>query len=573
MRIGFIILLTCYFFSSFSQSESEVRIHGLEALNSNEYKLESISYVQIKKKIDQVQLDLIELGYLAFSVDSIKRIDSLEIADIYCYLGAKFSMANVEFDSLVRRALIESGKFNWISKKNDLTPSKYSRIVEETLKYFENHGYPFAKLGLSNLNWYKDTLSGMLEVDLGEKITVSSVEVKGDLIVDREVIQLIINLKENELFNQSKIENIDKLLKGYPFIKIQRSSEYEIVNNECVIYLYLSKKNANFFNAIVGVLPTDNGEFIVTGDAKIKLVNTLDKGELMQVNWRKLLPLTQNLNLRLEFPYLFKLPLGAGGTFDLYKKDTSYLDVISKIQLNYRYGQNFSFAGFFRNKSSSLLSTEKYRFVSVLPEFADVRINEYGLGIEWQNLDFKFNPASGWLTDVEFSIGDKKIEKNPALNEELYNDLTLKSTQFYLKGKIEKFIIIYKRNVLKVGVDGGWILSKNIFTNELFRLGGLNTIRGFDEESLFASGFALGTIEYRYLLEEFSNLFAFGQLMYYDQNSHENYSHDTPYSLGLGINFQTKPGVFSISYSLGSQQNNPILFRTAKIHFGFVNYF
>ena len=54
--------------------------------------------------------------------------------------------------------------------------------------------------------------------------------------------------------------------------------------------------------------------------------------------------------------------------------------------------------------------------------------------------------------------------------------------------------------------------------------------------------------------------------------THE-YLNDIPYGLGAGINFETKPGIFSISYALGSQQNNPLLFKTAKIHFGFINFF
>jgi hypothetical protein len=30
---------------------------------------------------------------------------------------------------------------------------------------------------------------------------------------------------------------------------------------------------------------------------------------------------------------------------------------------------------------------------------------------------------------------------------------------------------------------------------------------------------------------------------------------------------------FGITYALGSQENNPISFKTGKIHFGYVNYF
>jgi hemolysin activation/secretion protein len=145
--------------------------------------------------------------------------------------------------------------------------------------------------------------------------------------------------------------------------------------------------------------------------------------------------------------------------------------------------------------------------------------------------------------------------------------------QFNLFGSVNRFIKIRKRSTVMLGVQGGFITGENIFENELFRLGGHRNIRGFDDESIFASSFALATLEYRFILEENSNLFLFSQAMYYDKTVNNKNIFDTPYSFGVGINFQTKPGIFSISYSLGSQLDNPILLRSAKIHFGFVNYF
>ena len=48
---------------------------------------------------------------------------------------------------------------------------------------------------------------------------------------------------------------------------------------------------------------------------------------------------------------------------------------------------------------------------------------------------------------------------------------------------------------------------------------------------------------------------------------------DTPYGFGVGTTFETGAGIFSISYAVGSQLDNPIDLRGAKVHFGFLNYF
>ncbi|MCB9194960.1 MAG: BamA/TamA family outer membrane protein [Flavobacteriales bacterium] len=551
---------------------SQVVLHGLEEYKGD-FELFDVKYKALRTSTLKLKSEIQKAGYLAVSIDSIVRNDSLNQADVYFYLGDYYELSELRFGTEIQDALEESGKLNLLMGRKVLSLPSIVRIINETIDYYENCGYPFVELRFDSLEWNQEVLNGVLNVDHGSKVYISEINIVGSTKLDNQLIQQMIGIRIGDPFSQANMVEIDKILKSYPYLKQVKGSEFEFVNNECKLYLYLDDQNANFFNAILGLLPDNNGKINITGDAKIKLINTFGKGELMALNWRKLLPLTQNLELQFNYPFLLKSPLGVDAKFDLYKKDTSYLDVYFQLGVQYKLTSRLTVGAYFKNKSSSLLSTEKYQFVSVLPEFADVHTNEYGLKGQWNNLDFVYNPSRGWELSLEATIGDKRIKKNISLKEELYEGLNLRSTQLFLNGTINRYVKIYRKNILKFGIAGGWLANENIFLNELFRLGGLRTIRGFDEESIFASGFGLGTIEYRFLFEEFSNLFIFGQILYYDQQVKNEYSHDLPKSFGFGMNFQTKPGIFSISYSLGSQQGNPFLFRTAKIHFGFVNYF
>lgn len=126
-----------------------------------------------------------------------------------------------------------------------------------------------------------------------------------------------------------------------------------------------------------------------------------------------------------------------------------------------------------------------------------------------------------------------------------------------------------------LGNQSAYTFNENIFENELYRIGGLLVLRGFDEESIFTSAYAVNTFEYRILLEKNSYWYLFMDAAYYENNNvaAETFISDTPLGFGTGISFQTNAGIFSINYALGKQFNNPIVFRAAKIHFGFVNYF
>jgi hemolysin activation/secretion protein len=149
----------------------------------------------------------------------------------------------------------------------------------------------------------------------------------------------------------------------------------------------------------------------------------------------------------------------------------------------------------------------------------------------------------------------------------------LKTAQFGIQSNLDFYIPIKTRSTIKLGSKTGFIFNENMFTNELFRIGGNITLRGFDEESLYNSSFAIGTIEYRFLLEQNSNIFGFIDGAWYENRVKGKFISDTPIGVGAGVNFSTKPGIFSISYALGSQKGSPFIFKSAKIHFGFISFF
>jgi outer membrane translocation and assembly module TamA len=104
-------------------------------------------------------------------------------------------------------------------------------------------------------------------------------------------------------------------------------------------------------------------------------------------------------------------------------------------------------------------------------------------------------------------------------------------------------------------------------------IGGYKLLRGFDEESIYASDYAVGTLEYRYLIGMNSFLFSFVDLGW-AKNNIPTYSFSSSYiGVGLGLAFETKAGIFNISYAVGKQDNNSFSLREAKIHLGYVNFF
>jgi outer membrane translocation and assembly module TamA len=105
----------------------------------------------------------------------------------------------------------------------------------------------------------------------------------------------------------------------------------------------------------------------------------------------------------------------------------------------------------------------------------------------------------------------------------------------------------------------------------MFPIGGYRLLRGFDEESIFTNGYAVSTLEYRYLLGKNSYFAAFTDFGYSDNNITKisnNYVGG-----GLGFSVETRQGILNISFAAGKRNDLPFNLRQSKIHLGFVSLF
>jgi len=98
-------------------------------------------------------------------------------------------------------------------------------------------------------------------------------------------------------------------------------------------------------------------------------------------------------------------------------------------------------------------------------------------------------------------------------------------------------------------------------------------LRGFDEESIFASEYAVLTTEYRYLIGLNSYLFTFIDAGWAGDRSNGAHTNNAFLGAGAGMAFETKAGIFNISYAAGKRDDTKFNLRQSKIHLGYINFF
>lgn len=536
-------------------------------------------------KIDQI--DAVKAGYLEYSYDSIEQEDS--ILKVKAHRGKVYEYGEFQLEleeGILRKSGLEGDQIAGLKANPKLLFGYFEKIIN----YYENHGYPFARLALENISVKENinSLTGQINVTPGDKVVFDTLTVHGNLKLTKGYLQEFLGVKQNQVYKEATFKDIDDKLMELPFVDRVSKSRIEFRNNKAIVHLYLDKKSANFFNGVIGVLPNSpqlkaagaESDLLITGDINLILINSLRNGEKVEVVWKRLQAESQRLNANLSFPYLFNTAFGFDEKVDLLKQDTSFINVENELGMLYSLSSEKVIRAFWEHKSTNVLGNDSVTNRS----FAENKTNAYGLSFNYMDLDYRFNPRKGLQLYASAQIGTKKLsgtEENGMVTLDIIDNqgtstqavVPQVSTIYEFNLKAEFYIPLFKASAIKLANNSAYMNNPYLFDNDLNRLGGFKLLRGFDEQSLFASFYSIGTFEYRLLLEQNSHLALFFDQAFTQKRTFIEDEVDWPFGFGASVSFQTKPGIFSVSYAVGRQQNNPVDFTAAKIHFGFVSLF
>src|SRR5262249_19591111 len=137
------------------------------------------------------------------------------------------------------------------------------------------------------------------------------------------------------------------------------------------------------------------------------------------------------------------------------------------------------------------------------------------------NTNYRYNPRRGNELQFIGTVGTKKIKPNSVIAKlvdpndssfsfnSLYDTVQLNSYEFRVNFSGAHYFEVSRASTLKLALTGGLFQSPHSYRNELFQIGGYKLLRGFDEESILAAQYIVGTVEYRYLIGQNSFLFSF----------------------------------------------------------------
>jgi len=552
---------------SFSASELIAQNLNLKTTGATDYETEIIENFNYKKKhidlksilneVDLLQEKIIKAGYIESEYSSEEKIND-SVFKIEFKLKNKYDNIIISYNSSdINKKIINS-----ISKNNSegiftVPFIKIEQVLEFINTQLINNGYPFTKTKLTNIKIKNNkTLTANINIYKGEaKRGLDNIVVKGYEKFPKSYLKHFLKIKPEKTF---KIETIKKklnTLNNLRFAEQIQAPEVLFTKDSTTLYIYLKKSQSNTFDGYLGFSTDENTNTIdFNGYLNLNLNNNLNYGESFKLLYRSNENEDKNFEVNLSLPYLFNTAIGTEVGLKIFKKDSSFTTVNQKMNLFYQLNaKNRVYAGIETINSNNLINNE-----------LSLTVNDYKSNLYTSRYIFENRENSNKLFQIktyinlEFAIGSRTL----ALKKENQNRIQIDASHI---------LYLNKKNSFYTRINGALLNSKSYLENELFRFGGINSIRGFQENSIVASKYLLLNTEYRYKLS--NNIYAHTVIDFANFENKIINTQENLYGFGLGFGIITKAGLLKFNFANGKTETQNFKFSNSKIHLSLVSIF
>lgn len=463
-------------------------------------------------------------GYYTLTQDSL-RIKKKQFT-YYINLGERISNVVLKIDPK-DLSFLESIN---LSPKNNylhLKTTELQKTLNKINNQLEKEGKLFSTVNLSSVVIAKSKLTAVLHIKRSKKRALDKIIVKGYTNFPKSFIKNYLNIDKNNNLNSELIEEISSKINQLEFVKEIKKPEILFTNDSTIIYLYINKVKTNSFDGLIN-FNSENKKLKFRGYVDLKLQNTFHKGEKININWRNNGDNRQELNLKTSIPYIAGTKFTPTVSFNLYKHDSTFVNSNTNLTIHYPINKRVTSAIILENETSKVstneITTENYSK------------NSLGIGIVYNSkIKDKLN--------FEMAVFHKTRKTE---NSASYLQLNINSVTNF---KISKTITFSLKNTSRI------TNYKTELINELFRSGGVNSIRGFQTNAILSNAYSFINSEIKINSTDDNFLYTIHDIGIFNMSK----QNDILSAIGLGYEFKQANTKFNLDYTISNPTSNNTL--------------
>lgn len=516
-------------------------------VDSIEYNSSFKDYNSLSTEVDAVKSKLRRQGYVDTYLKQILKInDTLYRAELN--IGNRIERVRIYYTTDFDTSLLDFIDHT----KSDTSFEVSITALENNLKTLNTliaeQGDPFSSLQLINIKKRTSKLiSAQLKIISNQKRRIDKIVVKGYEKFPKTYIRRFLNLKIGKSFNLNDIKKKIELLEELRFANKIKDPEVLFTRDSTTLYIYVEKSRANNFDGFLGFGTNENTNKIeFDGYLDLRLNNNLNFGETLNLYYKSDEIDQQTFRLETKMPYLFKSPIEVEAGLRIFRKDSTFSNVNQYAKLNYQINARHKIGAGIENINSTRLLDN----VSV--NIDDYKSNYYTLHysfIKPQYYDILF-PVN-FLFDLSSGFGNRDSD----LGNQTQNRFSIEAF---------KIFNLNPKNSIYSRLSGAILNSDTYFDNELFRFGGINSVRGFEENSLVANLYGVINTEYRFKVSNALYLHSVIDAAYFENQLTDQ--KEKLFGFGFGLGLLTNSGLFRLTYASGKSENRQFRLSDSKVH-------
>lgn len=552
-RILWIVILLFFGWKSSAQ-DLHLKIAGKS--ESETTTIDSIGYKSkhsnTKSILDETNLlsdKLSKMGYIEYELEQAQKPnDSTFLFQIKLGKRTNYIHIYIGKDSQLENLSLFENKKDTLARV--MPYSEVEPFLNQTLGKLEKKGYALAQLKLVDIKNKNGHLEASLKLTLNAQRQLNDIVINGYPKFPEGHKANIRRLYRNKTFNQENLKKVYTDFEKFRFVKQTKYPEILFEKDSTKIYVYLEKTKSNTFDGFIGFGNNDQNKIKLNGYADVVLNNILNTGETVTVYWKSDGNDQKTFNAAIELPYVFKSPFGLKAQLNIFKQDSTFQNTKTALDLGYFFNYNTRlYAGYQATESSDIQNLNT-------ASISDFKNAFFTTNFEFLNFkpdDFLFPEQT--RINLKAGIGSR-------------NSKFSKNDQFFISLDLKHNLYLNDKNSLNVKTQNYYLSSEDYIVNELYRFGGINSIRGFSENSLQATFLSAVLTEYRYVLAPGIYTHTIIDYGYFQDKTSDN-NKGTLLGLGFGFGLLTKNGLFNIVYANGNTKDQPIKLSHSIIHVSF----
>ena len=516
-----------------------------KTIDSLQYENKHASVASILEEQKRFENKLTNQGFFDWQLLEQKKVNDSSFVFKY-NLGNSIKSNTIYIGKLSaeEKSLLQLEKDTLTIATNEVENFMKSKIV-----LLEKKGYSLANLQLVNQRRIGNNLISDLQVKLNAKRNITDLVIVGYDKFPTGIKKAITKKAKKATFNQDNLKQINDTFDKLQFVNQIKYPEILFTTDSTKIFVYVEKSKPNKFDGFIGFSNDDKSKLTFNGYLDLQLQNILNTGEKFNLYWKNDGNKQTSFNIGTELPYIFKTPIGIKANLRIFKQDSTFQNTMTDLNLGYYFAYNTkAFVGYQKTTSVDIQNTNSFS----LNDFTNTFLTSSFEHLELNPDSFIFPERAKFL--VKFGTGNRTIASQ-------------KTSQFFTQLDMNYNFNLNAKNSIFVRNQTFYLQSDDYIINELFRFGGINSIRGFNENSLQANAFTGIIAEYRYLLA--SNLYLHSITDFgYFQDKTTNIE-DRLLGLGFGFGLFTKNGLFNLVYANGSTSEQAIKLSNSIVHISF----